>query len=534
MIRRLALAGMVALLVAAAPLAQTPEDTRQAAEQGYARAQYNLGAMYDLGRGVPQDDVEAYNWFNLATTYADASIQETSAKQRDSVAERLTPEQRAEGQRLSREWFAAHPQQEPTPAEVADVRARAELGDAVCQISDDETYGFLGSNPVMVGGEAFGGPARARAYLDNLRGPGGEPISYERVGSIPADGTFLDLYSLTYPGGEPLGIHIDQYSFENLRAPLGLICADAFVGSTDSVPDTVTDARPQEPTGGIGTAVTIETREGDTIEGAFVSANGTEVVVRVAGQRLTLAMDVLRYISFDGRIEASPDAGGDRKLRAAIVALRILKGQVEELEKEEQESFVISLNAALPAVTSFLSSAGDNWLDVTHAIRMALQHYRQAPDRGSGELSGPDLFRARGYVDYADKLSADSSEKGHREDAGETRVLVLNQIVEARLGAGDREMARELDGSSAGAYNDLFQFTLTEPMRAEIVLLCDPCRPHLTLTGTNGEKIEGDAARYGRRSRIRRDLEAGTYYIWAGATSRGDVGEYTVEVGPRE
>ena len=113
-------------------------------------------------------------------------------------------------------------------------------------------------------------------------------------------------------------------------------------------------------------------------------------------------------------------------------------------------------------------------------------------------------------------------------------MLVLNQIVEARLGAGDREMARELDGSSAGAYNDLFQFTLTEPMRAEIVLLCDPCRPHLTLTGTNGEKIEGDAARYGRRSRIRRDLEAGTYYIWAGATSRGDVGEYTVEVGPRE
>jgi hypothetical protein len=81
--------------------------------------------MYDNGEGVLQNHVEAYKWFNLATTYADASIQETSAKQRDSVAERLTPEQRAEGQRLSREWFAAHPQQEPSPAEVADVRARA-------------------------------------------------------------------------------------------------------------------------------------------------------------------------------------------------------------------------------------------------------------------------------------------------------------------------------------------------------------------------------------------------------------------------
>ena len=113
-------------------------------------------------------------------------------------------------------------------------------------------------------------------------------------------------------------------------------------------------------------------------------------------------------------------------------------------------------------------------------------------------------------------------------------MLSLNQPMEARLGAGDREMARDLDGSSAGAYNDLFQFTLTEPMRTEIVLLCDPCRPHLTLTGAEGDKLEGDAAGYTNRSRIRRDLEAGTYYIWAGATGRGDVGEYTLTVGPRE
>ena len=65
--------------------------------------------MYANGRGVPQDDVEAYKWFNLATAYADASTRETSAKQRDIVAESLTPEQRDEGQKLSREWFAAHP-----------------------------------------------------------------------------------------------------------------------------------------------------------------------------------------------------------------------------------------------------------------------------------------------------------------------------------------------------------------------------------------------------------------------------------------
>ena len=155
-LRRLALAGMVALLLGAAPLAQTPEPAqddsiealrtranagdadaqknlgvmyangdgvpqdaveavawyRQAAEQGDADAQVSLGVMHHYGDGVPQDDVEAYKWFNpLATTHADAEQREQFAERRDTVAERLTPEQRAEGQKLSREWFEAHPRE---------------------------------------------------------------------------------------------------------------------------------------------------------------------------------------------------------------------------------------------------------------------------------------------------------------------------------------------------------------------------------------------------------------------------------------
>jgi len=109
MLRRLVLAWMVALLVGAAPLAQTPEDTRKAAEQGRATSQLTLGVAYATGEGVPQDNVEAYKWLNLATTYADASEREQNAEVRDTVAERLTPEQRTEGQKLSREWDAAHP-----------------------------------------------------------------------------------------------------------------------------------------------------------------------------------------------------------------------------------------------------------------------------------------------------------------------------------------------------------------------------------------------------------------------------------------
>ena len=35
----------------------------KSAEQGYAKAQYNLGWMYDNGRGVPQDDKQAVYWY---------------------------------------------------------------------------------------------------------------------------------------------------------------------------------------------------------------------------------------------------------------------------------------------------------------------------------------------------------------------------------------------------------------------------------------------------------------------------------------
>lgn len=72
---------------------------RRAAEQGLAVAQYNLGVMYGRGLGVPQDDVQAHMWFNLAA----ARGNETAEKLREEVAARMTPAQIDEGQRLARE-----------------------------------------------------------------------------------------------------------------------------------------------------------------------------------------------------------------------------------------------------------------------------------------------------------------------------------------------------------------------------------------------------------------------------------------------
>ena len=81
--RRLALAGMVALLLGATPLAQTPEPTqddsieaiRTRANAGDAEAQFNLGLMYASGEGVPQDDVEPVAWYRQAAEQGYAKAQ---------------------------------------------------------------------------------------------------------------------------------------------------------------------------------------------------------------------------------------------------------------------------------------------------------------------------------------------------------------------------------------------------------------------------------------------------------------------------
>jgi TPR repeat protein len=67
-----AVAVLVALVVGVQ--AQTPEmdALRVQAEQGLARAQYNLGVMYETGEGVPEDDVEAVRWWRMAAEQGDA------------------------------------------------------------------------------------------------------------------------------------------------------------------------------------------------------------------------------------------------------------------------------------------------------------------------------------------------------------------------------------------------------------------------------------------------------------------------------
>lgn len=167
MLPRLALAVMVALLLGAVPLAQTAEPAqddsfdfealltranagdaeaqdnlcegyqmgedvpqdyveaaawcRKAADQGILNSQWLLGMLYSSTAskvprtgtaGLPVDDIEAYKWYYLAAvprpgeTFGESMARELiQGSSRDLVAERLTPEQLAEGGRRVGMWI---------------------------------------------------------------------------------------------------------------------------------------------------------------------------------------------------------------------------------------------------------------------------------------------------------------------------------------------------------------------------------------------------------------------------------------------
>ncbi|MBQ2481415.1 MAG: SEL1-like repeat protein, partial [Treponema sp.] len=51
------------------------DELSKKAEQGYADAQYNLGVMYDCGRGVEQDYEKAFEWYTKAAEQGNAYAQ---------------------------------------------------------------------------------------------------------------------------------------------------------------------------------------------------------------------------------------------------------------------------------------------------------------------------------------------------------------------------------------------------------------------------------------------------------------------------
>ena len=77
---------------------------RLAAEQGHAEAQFQLGAAYLLGRGVPEDPIQAHKWLNLAASRMSGERFEEIKKTRDLLADEMSVDQLNTARRLAAEW----------------------------------------------------------------------------------------------------------------------------------------------------------------------------------------------------------------------------------------------------------------------------------------------------------------------------------------------------------------------------------------------------------------------------------------------
>ncbi len=77
---------------------------RKAADQGNADVTFFLGVMYHNGQGVPQDYAEAAMWLDLA---ARQGIQ-MAVRLRNHALSEMTSDQIAEAERLAREWLEKH------------------------------------------------------------------------------------------------------------------------------------------------------------------------------------------------------------------------------------------------------------------------------------------------------------------------------------------------------------------------------------------------------------------------------------------
>jgi hypothetical protein len=81
---------------------------RAAADQGEPFAEFSLGVLFNFGKGVKRDYVQAYTWYERAALHTTGGDRETIVEMRNVVAEKLTHQQIAEAQRIAAEWKPAH------------------------------------------------------------------------------------------------------------------------------------------------------------------------------------------------------------------------------------------------------------------------------------------------------------------------------------------------------------------------------------------------------------------------------------------
>ncbi|MGC4129496.1 MAG: 2-dehydro-3-deoxyphosphooctonate aldolase [Bergeyella sp.] len=99
---------------------------------------------------------------------------------------------------------------------------------SVVQSVFDDTYGYSEKNPINVGEHS---PRNSVNYLRSLRGPDGEEVSFDRVGScchfktknaLFGDMGLLDKYWVTYEGKkDTVYLYLNIYDKSELGTPKG-------------------------------------------------------------------------------------------------------------------------------------------------------------------------------------------------------------------------------------------------------------------------------------------------------------------------
>lgn len=102
------------------------------------------------------------------------------------------------------------------------------------ELATDDQYGYTPEKPVKVAGLTLegvtSGPQKEKAFLNSLRGPQGQVIEYERLGSCcpvesqnsPWGMALLDVFAITWEGAkEPVVLYLNFYDAGELLVPKG-------------------------------------------------------------------------------------------------------------------------------------------------------------------------------------------------------------------------------------------------------------------------------------------------------------------------
>ena len=158
---------------------------RAAADAGDRRAMLELGRVYGMGLGAPQDYVLAHMWFNLAASRGEMA----ALKERDALAAKMTSAERAEAQKRAREWRPGGGPKAASAGQPATAPPQPSAGPPPARVIR-EAQGLLatlGYQPGPADGQWGGRTAKAyAAFLRDAGLPSSDVLTPEGIRALRA------------------------------------------------------------------------------------------------------------------------------------------------------------------------------------------------------------------------------------------------------------------------------------------------------------------------------------------------------------